>query len=78
MCTVVTVMGKQCWSQAVLESGSWEHSLLQTSALVNNIKCGRYFFIVIVCSIVSTDARRVTSMLKMTIKLLYFVTLFYF
>ena len=26
--TVVTVMGKQCWSQAVLESGSWGHSVL--------------------------------------------------
>ena len=32
--TVVTVMGKQCWSQAVLESGSWGHSVLQTPALV--------------------------------------------
>ena len=27
-------MGKQCWSQAVLESGSWVHSVLQTPALV--------------------------------------------
>ena len=27
-------MGKQCWSQAVLESGSWGHSVLQTPALV--------------------------------------------
>ena len=27
-------MGKQCWSQAVLESGSWGHSALQTPALV--------------------------------------------
>ena len=26
-------MGKQCWSQAVLESGSWGHSVLQTPAL---------------------------------------------
>ena len=34
ICTVVTVMGKQCWSQAVLESGSWGHSVLQTPALV--------------------------------------------
>ena len=34
ICTVVTIMGKQCWSQAVLESGSWGHSVLQTPALV--------------------------------------------
>ena len=34
ICTVVTVMGKQCWSQAVLESGSWGHSVLQTPTLV--------------------------------------------
>ena len=27
-------MGKQCWSQAVLESGSWGHSVLRTPALV--------------------------------------------
>ena len=27
-------MGKHCWSQAVLESGSWGHSVLQTPALV--------------------------------------------
>ena len=27
-------MGKQCWRQAVLESGSWGHSVLQTPALV--------------------------------------------
>ena len=27
-------MGKQYWSQAVLESGSWGHSVLQTPALV--------------------------------------------
>ena len=27
-------MGKQCWSQAVLVSGSWGHSVLQTAALV--------------------------------------------
>ena len=27
-------MAKQCWSQAVLESGSWGHSVLQTPALV--------------------------------------------
>ena len=27
-------MGKQCWSQAVLVSGSWGHSVLQTPALV--------------------------------------------
>ena len=33
-CTVVTIIGKQCWSQAVLESGSWGHSVLQTPALV--------------------------------------------
>ena len=35
LCTVVTVMGKQCCSQAVLQSGSWGHSVLQTPALVN-------------------------------------------
>ena len=34
ICTVVTVMAKQCWSQTVLESGSWGHSVLQTPALV--------------------------------------------
>ena len=34
ICTVLTVMGKQCWSQAVLESGSWGNSVLQTPALV--------------------------------------------
>ena len=34
ICTVVTVMTKQCWSQTVLESGSWGHSVLQTPALV--------------------------------------------
>ena len=28
------IMGKQCWNQAVLESGSWGHSVLQTPALV--------------------------------------------
>ena len=27
-------MGKQCWSQAVLETGIWGHSVLQTPALV--------------------------------------------
>ena len=27
-------MGKQCWSQAVLELGSWGYSDLQTPALV--------------------------------------------
>ena len=35
ICTVVTVMAKQCWSQRVLESGSWGHSVLQTPALVS-------------------------------------------
>ena len=35
ICTVVTVMAKQCWSQTVLESGSWGHSVLQTPALVS-------------------------------------------
>ena len=34
ICTVVTVMAKQCWNQTVLESGSWGHSVLQTPALV--------------------------------------------
>ena len=37
ICTVVTVMAKQCWSQTVLESGSWGHSVLQTPALVIDI-----------------------------------------
>ena len=36
ICTVGTVMAKQCWSQTVLESGSWGHSVLQTPALVSN------------------------------------------
>ena len=31
-------MGKQCWSQAVLQSGSWGHSVLQTPALVQQYK----------------------------------------
>ena len=31
-------MAKQCWSQTVLESGSWGHSVLQTPALVTNYK----------------------------------------
>ena len=35
ICTVVTVMAKQCWSQTVLESGSLGHSVLQTPALVS-------------------------------------------
>ena len=26
-------MGKKCWSQVVLESGSWGHSVLQIPAL---------------------------------------------
>ena len=34
ICTVVTVMAKQCWSQTVLKSSSWGHSVLQTPALV--------------------------------------------
>ena len=37
ICTVVTVMAKQCWSQTVLESGSWGHSVLQTPALVDDL-----------------------------------------
>ena len=37
ICTVVTVMAKQCWSHTVLESGSWGHSVLQTPALVKII-----------------------------------------
>ena len=37
ICTVVTVMAKQCWSQTVLESGSWGHSVLQTPALVKTL-----------------------------------------
>ena len=32
-------MGKQCWSQAVLELGSWGHSVLQTPALVIAFIC---------------------------------------
>ena len=39
ICTVVTVMAKQCWSQTVLESGSWGHSVLQTPALVFFFLC---------------------------------------
>ena len=39
ICTVVTVMAKQCWSQTVLESGSWGHSVLQTPALVSECLC---------------------------------------
>ena len=35
-------MGKQCWSQAVLESGSWGHSVLQTPALVLRKVRGHY------------------------------------
>ena len=52
ICTVVTVMAKQCWSQTVLESGSWGHSVLQTPALVylviylikesDKVKTGRF------------------------------------
>ena len=30
-------MGKQCWSQAVLELGSSGHSVLQTPALVSKL-----------------------------------------
>ena len=39
-------MAKQCWSQAVLESGSWGHSVLQTPALVDVISSvgGSHFF----------------------------------
>ena len=57
ICTVVTVMAKQCWSQTVLESGSWGHSVLQTPALVVIIsklrfKCPVYqFYIIIHCLI---------------------------
>ena len=44
ICTVVTVMAKQCWNQTVLESGSWGHSVLQTPALVLKVifctQCG--------------------------------------
>ena len=46
ICTVVTVMAKQCWSQTVLESGSWGHSVLQTPALVLLYAClknGTYY-----------------------------------
>ena len=39
ICTVVTIMAKQCWSQTVLESGSWGHSVLQTPALVYVKNC---------------------------------------
>ena len=31
-------MAKQCWSQTVLESGSWGHSVLQTPALVDELE----------------------------------------
>ena len=40
ICTVVTVMAKQCWSQTVLESGSWGHSVLQTPALIKSSPSG--------------------------------------
>ena len=50
ICTVVTVMAKQCWSQTLLESGSWGHSVLQTPALVyinkqmsTNVVCFVFF-----------------------------------
>ena len=43
ICTVVTVMAKQCWSQTVLESGSWGHSVLQTQALVLSSYCAYIF-----------------------------------
>ena len=40
ICTVVTVMAKQCWSQTVLESGSWGHSVLFSGKTKKNIsKC---------------------------------------
>ena len=46
---VVTVMGKQCWNQAVLESDSLGHSVLQTPALV----C--FFFVVFFFYFYSSD-----------------------
>ena len=33
-------MGKQGWSQAALESGSWGHSVLQTPAQVSRCFLG--------------------------------------
>ena len=44
ICTVVTVMAKQCWSQTVLESGTWGHSVLQTPALVKTFLWTSYSF----------------------------------
>ena len=46
ICTVVTVMAKQCWSQTVLESGSWGHSVLQTPALVSTSFFAKYLRLV--------------------------------
>ena len=46
ICTVVTIMGKQCWGQAVLELGSWGHSVLQTPALF--FLCFVFCFFVVV------------------------------
>ena len=53
ICTVVTVMAKQCWSRTVLESGSWGHSVLQTPALVY-LSCSVEYFLfpVFLCSFV--------------------------
>ena len=45
ICTVVTVMAKQCWSQTVLESGSWGHSVLQTPALVSSVTSLSFSFL---------------------------------
>ena len=38
-------MAKQCWSQTVLESGSWGHSVLQTPALVESKTEYVFFFL---------------------------------
>ena len=38
-------MGKQCLSQAVLELGSWGHSVLQTPALVAIMFSGKLYFL---------------------------------
>ena len=54
ICTVVTVMAKQCWSQTVLESGSWGHSVLQTPALVFE----RFFFKKFILKQKSTDNKK--------------------
>ena len=49
-------MAKQCWSQTVLESGSWGHSVLQTPALVNFYVCGPTLMNLMPASVAQLDA----------------------